>query len=72
MGNKLEIAEDYLDEVIKHAGIKLVGEALSNMETITNPEELKKSIKNTIYQNFRDLNAQIHAFDCGVKFIKSH
>ena len=73
MGNiKLEIAEDYLDEVIRHAGNKLVGELMSAMETISNPEELKKSVKNTVYQNFRDLNGQIHAFDCGVKFIKSH
>ena len=71
MVNKLEIAEDYLDETLKHAAIKLVGEIMGNLETISNPEELKKSVKNTIYQNFRDLNGQIHAFDCGVRFVKS-
>ena len=69
--NKLEISEDYLDETIRHAATKLVGEVCSNLETITNPEELKKTVKNTIYQNFRDLDGQIRAFDCGVRFVSS-
>jgi GMP synthase PP-ATPase subunit len=70
MENKLEISKEYFDEVIKHASIKLVGEVCSNMETITNPEELKQTIKNTIYQNFRDLKAQLEAFNNGVQFIR--
>jgi len=70
MGIKLEIADDYLDSVLKQAAGKLVGETLANLETISNPEEAKATIKNTIYQNFRDLNSQIRAFDCGVKFIR--
>jgi hypothetical protein len=67
---KLEIADEYLNDVLKHAAVKLVGEIMSNMETISNPEELKSTVKNTVYQNFRDLNGQIHAFDCGVKFVR--
>jgi len=66
---KLEIAEDYLVITLKNAAIKLVGESMANLETISNPDELKKTIKNTIYQNFRDLEGQIKAFDCGVKFV---
>jgi len=72
MMNKLEIAEDYLVDVLKQASIKLVGETMANFDNISNTEDLKKSVKNTIYQNFRDLNGQIRAFDCGVRFIKTH
>lgn len=71
MGIKLEIADDYLTEVINHAASKLVGESMSAFENVSNHDELKKVIKNTIYQNFRDLEAQVRAFDCGVKFVNS-
>ena len=66
---KLEIAEDYLVITLKNAAVKLVGESLAEFETISNPDEFKKSLKNCIYQNFRDLEGQIKAFDCGVKFV---
>jgi len=66
---KLEIAEDYLIITLKNAAVKLVGECMANLETISNPDELKKTVKNTVYQNFRDLEGQIKAFDCGVKFV---
>lgn len=68
MEHKLEISEQYLDETLKSASQKLVGEAMSHFETITNLDEMKASVKNTIYQNFRDLQAQIKAFNSGVKF----
>jgi hypothetical protein len=69
MDKKLEISEEYLDGALKSASIKLVGETMSNFEAISNLVELKQVVKNTIYQNFRDLQAQIKAFNCGVKFI---
>jgi hypothetical protein len=67
---KLEIDELYLSQTIDVAARKLVGELCSNLETISNPAELKTTAKNTIYQNFRDLLAQIKAFDSGVKFVR--
>lgn len=67
---KLEIDDVYLRNTIDTAATKLVGELCANLETISNADELKKTAKNTIYQNFRDLTAQIRAFDCGVKFIR--
>lgn len=69
MENKLEISEKYLNDSLESAGVKLVGEVMSNFESITNQTDLKKVVKNTIYQNFRDLKAQIMAFNSGVKFI---
>jgi len=68
MNNKLEISEDYLMVTLNSAAVKLVGEVMSNFDSISNPEDLKKTVKNTVYQNFRDLSGQIKAFDCGVKF----
>jgi hypothetical protein len=70
MENTLEVSESYMNEVITSASTKLVGEILSNFDSISNQEELKKMIKNTVYQNFRDLKAQVRAFDCGVRFIR--
>lgn len=69
MDIKIEISKDYLEGALKSSSIKCVGEVCSNLETITNSDELKKVIKNTIYQNFRDLKAQIDAFNDGVKFL---
>lgn len=66
---KLEISEKYLNDTLESSSIKLVGETMSNFESISNLAELKKVVKNTIYQNFRDLKAQIMAFNSGVKFI---
>lgn len=69
MDKKLEISEEYLNNTLKVAGTKMVGEVLSNIENISNLNELKSVVKNTIYQNFRDMTAQIQAFNDGVKFI---
>jgi hypothetical protein len=69
MENKIEISEKYLNDALDTASVKLVGETMSNFESISNLAELKKVVKNTIYQNFRDLKAQIMAFNSGVKFI---
>ena len=70
MENKLEISESYLLDCLKSGSNKMVGEVMSKFETITNLDELKIVVKNTIYENFRDLKAQMMAFDSGVKFIK--
>lgn len=67
---KLEISESYLTEVLKDYANTTVGEVMSNIESVTNLEDLKKVVKNTIYQNFRGLSKQIKAFDCGVKFTR--
>jgi hypothetical protein len=65
----LSVSEDYLVETYKFAAKKCVGELLANIETIKDLSELKITVKNTVYQNFRDLQAQVNAFDCGVKFV---
>jgi hypothetical protein len=70
MDNRLEVSESYLEAVVKRAATQLVGELLANIETVSNLDELKKTAKNTVYQNFRDLSAQIKAFDSGVKFTR--
>lgn len=67
---KLEIAETYLNDVLKRSSIKTVGEVLTRIETISDINELKAAIKDTIYENFRDLKTEIRAFDCGVKFVR--
>jgi hypothetical protein len=68
MDKKLEISENYLILLIKQSANKTVGELMSLHETISNPEELKRAVKNSIYQNFRDFEATVKAFDYGIKF----
>ena len=69
MEKKLEISEEYLNNVLKSAGTKMVGETLAIIEVVAKLEDVKQLIKNNIYQNFRDLKAQLEAFDKGCKFI---
>ena len=68
MDKKLEISENYLILLIKQSANKTVGELMSLHETISNPDELKKAVKNSIYQNFRDFESTVRAFDYGIKF----
>lgn len=71
MDVKLEISDSYLNDVLKSAAIKQVGEVMSLFETISDINELKLAVKNSIYQNYRDLNGQVRAFDSGVRFVRS-
>jgi hypothetical protein len=69
MEKKLEIGEEYLKNTLKAASSKMVGETLAILEVVKNIEDMKQLVKNNIHQNFRDLQAQIQAFNDGIKFI---
>ena len=69
MEQKLEISESYLDEALTNASKTLVGKIMKRFETLGDKETIKIQSKELIYELFRDLKAQLKAFNCGVQFI---
>jgi hypothetical protein len=69
MEEKLEISEVYLDEALSTASKTLVGKIMKRFETLEDKETIKVQSKELVYELFRDLKAQLKAFNCGVKFI---
>ena len=68
---KLEISAKYLEDCINASSSKLVGEVMRKFETLSKQEEIKQAVKDCVYENFRDMKAQIRAFNYGVKFIST-
>lgn len=70
MGKQIILDEDYLLKSIEESAKKMVGESMAHFETgNTNLDSIKKSVKNSIWQNFRDFAVQLKAFNEGVKFV---
>lgn len=70
MENKeYRISEKYLDDALDKASRTLVGKVMKRFEILDNNEEIKKVIKELIYENYRVLKAIIKSFSTGVKFI---
>ena len=68
MDDKFEISEKYLDDVLKRASSSLVGQAMKRFELHKNNDDVKKEVKELIYEKFRELKALIKAFNSGVIF----
>ena len=68
MEQKLEISEAYLDEALAQSSKTLVGKIMKRFETLDDKETIKIQTKELVYELFRDLKAQLKAFNSGVKF----
>ena len=62
------VSEKYLEELIKKGSRALVGEIMKRFELFDDKEEIKKAVKELIYENYRQIEALIKAFSCGTKF----
>ena len=62
------VSKEYLDRVIDSSARSLVGKAMKRFEIIEDKEEIKKAIKEVIYENYRELKELVKAFSYGVKF----
>ena len=67
---KYEISEKFLDEILEKTSRCLVGIVCKRFEILENKEDIKKSIKELIYEKARNIKALIKSFNCGMKFIK--
>lgn len=62
------ISEKHLDELMDNASRTLVGKTMKRFEIFNNQNDVKKAIKELIYENYRVLKALIKSFSCGVQF----
>lgn len=65
-----KIKEDllkFLDEVLSFESSKLVGKLMKRHEIISDPETLKKEIKELIYESFRDIKEIFVAYSRGLE-----
>lgn len=67
--DEYRISKKYLEELIKKGSRSLVGEIMKRFELFDDKEEIKKLVKELVYENYREIEALIKAFSCGVKFI---
>ncbi len=63
-----KISEKYLDEIIDKSSRSLVGTVMKRFEIFKEKEEIKSSIKELIYEHYRNLKGLIQAFSTGVRF----
>lgn len=66
--DKYTISKEYLDSVTDSWVNALVGKIMKRFEILNNKEDIKKSVKELIYENIRDLKTNIRSFSYGVKF----
>lgn len=62
------LTKEYLDEVMDAGARALVGRVMKRFEIIRDKEEIKKAVKELIYENHREVRELIKAFSLGVKF----
>lgn len=65
----IEKLDSYLGKVIDESSKSLVGTIMKRFEIFENKDDVKKSIKELIYENSRSIKRLINAFSSGVKFI---
>ncbi len=68
MEKEYKVSEKFLDDAIDKASRTLVGMVMKRFEIFDNKEDIKKSIKELIYENYRVLKDLIKSFSFGVKF----
>jgi len=66
--DEYKITEKFLDDILTKTSRTLVGIVCKRFEILENKEDIKKSVKELIYENARNIKAFIKSFNCGVEF----
>ena len=66
---KYEISEKFLDEAVDKSSRSLVGTIMKRFEIFEDKNAIKVSIKELIYENYRNLKEILKSFNNGVKFV---
>ena len=70
MENKeYRVSEKFLDDAIEKVSKTLVGKVMKRFEIFDNKEDIKKSVKELIYENYRVFKEIIKSFSTGIKFV---
>jgi len=65
---KKEILLNYMEEILSRSSKKLVGKCLKRFEIINDLPTLKNSIKELIYESFRDMIDVFYSYKNGIEF----
>jgi len=66
---EFRVSSEHLDNIINGCSRSLVGKVMKRFEIFEDKEDIKKSIKELIYENYREVKALIESFSQGVRFI---
>lgn len=66
--NKFTVSEKYLDEVINKSSKALVGMIMKRFEIFEDKEDIKREIKELVYEHYRALKELIKSFSFGLEF----
>jgi len=67
---KFEIDEQYLDNVIKKCSTSAVGKIMKRFEVINNEDDLKRVVRELLYEEFRNVKVLIESVNWSVHFKK--
>jgi len=59
MENKISLSESLLNQIFQQESSKLVGKCLKRFELSDNKEEIKKQVKEILYEGLRDIKDYI-------------
>jgi len=62
------VSEEYLNTVISNGSKTLVGQIMKRFDNSDNVEEIKKEVRELVYENYRTIKAYIQAFQAGLEF----
>jgi len=65
---KKEVFVDFMNEILGRSSKKLVGKCLKRFEIIEDKPTLKNSLKELIYESFRDMTDVFCAYKMGLEF----
>ena len=66
---KYEITEEFLNKIIERSARSLVGKACKRFEILEKKEDIKRAIKELVYESYREFKELVKSFNYGVKFI---
>ena len=67
-GREYIISDEVLEKAIKVTSTSTVGVVMKRFDVVENKEELKKVVKESIYEGFRHLGVFIKAVNLGIEF----
>lgn len=65
MDKFIQIREGYLEELLDRHSITLVGKTCKRFEILTDINQIKKDVKELVYEQFRSLIAEVKAYNDG-------
>lgn len=70
IGKEYIVTDKYLTEVINKVSTTAVGKIMKRFDVVEDRAELKKVVKELVYEEFRNLKSFIQAINWGIKFVK--